>query len=169
MSAVIEASGAEASSPEGAPWFVVEAQPQREGLLQRQLTRAGLEAEALLVRGQLLFPRYLFLRAQLTPDVWHLVHAAPGFLRFVGCDPQRPQPLRPGAMQALRLHAWRLGAEPVKQRYDPGEWLRVKTGLLAGQAGICRRVRPSSYDLLIDLLGRPVNVTVSAQHLEPLH
>ena len=157
-------------------WFVVRTKPRREDFAQGQLARRGVDTflPRILEPGRVagepvvgpLFPGYLFanisLSAQYTSVIW-----APGVRSLVSFG-DVPSPVDTEVVEFLQL---RCGAEGIVRAiptFDDGDFVRVKSGPLAGLVGVVQgnvsgrwRVR-----VLMELLKRRTHVTVPIRMLE---
>lgn len=169
MSAVIDDEGP--LDERGAtPWYVAETEPHRTGLFLKQARRLSLELHQFLFSDGLeVFPRYVFVQTWLTPESWQTVATCPGFLRFLGSAPQRPQPLRPGAMAQLKLDLWgTLREKATAPRLTPGAWVGVTKGPLKGLRGKVIREQQAKQrvEVLFQLLGEATRVKLARDHVE---
>ncbi len=110
-----------------------------------------------------LFPRYLFVRADLTSGGQRAIDSAPGAVGLVRCgsiasvvrdqiiDEIRDREADDGYIQLSR--------ETV---YTPGQAVRVETGSLCDQVGVFQCAADDArVVILLNLLGRQVPVTLS--------
>lgn len=168
MSAVIDEGPLDARGAK--PWYVAETAPHRTGLFLKQARRLAIDHHQFLFPDGLeVFPRYVFIQSWLTPESWQTVAACPGFLRFLGSAPQRPQPLKPGAMAQLKLDLWGALREPAAApRLTPGARVGVTRGPLKGLTGKVVRERQARkrVEVLFQLLGEATRVTVARSDVE---
>jgi transcription antitermination factor NusG len=110
-----------------------------------------------------LFPCYVFLRGGLDRRVD--VVTTPGLHSIVGAE-------RPAAIPEAEIEAIRIALE-TRIRIEPhpflrcGDWVRVRTGPLAGVEGILvRKKNAFRLVLSVELLGKSVAVEVDASAVE---
>jgi transcription antitermination factor NusG len=105
-----------------------------------------------------LFPSYVFLKGGLDRRLALLT--TPGIHSLVSCAGQ-PAVIRPDEMDALRRAAEsRLRAEP-HPFLKCGDWVRVKSGPLAGVEGILlRKKNLSRLVVSVEMLGRAAAVEI---------
>ena len=130
--------------------------------------RNGSVRPARPVRIVSMFPRYFFTRFDVLDPSWGQLEHLPGVDRLMGAAGGRGSP---GIVSDQAIELLLGMVEPNHCCYpanhlhmnpmDPGIALRLLSGGMEGQTGICewsdgRRVR-----LLMHILGRPVSVTVS--------
>lgn len=161
---------------ETSEWFVVRTKPRREEYAQRQLARRGVDTflPRILEPGRAagepvigpLFPGYLFanisLATQYTRVIW-----APGVRNLVAFG-DVPSPVDPHVIEFLHERCGEEGIVRAIPSFDDGDFVRVKSGPLAGLVGVVHgqvsgrcRVR-----VLMELLRRRTHVTVPIQMLE---
>jgi len=159
-------------------WYAVFCQPLKE----RQAA-AALEHNLGLVtylpeirrrfRGQVqqapLFPRYLFVRANLQNVALSAINSTIGVLRLVAFDGV-PLPVPVTVIKALRHQVQTLATEGglIGHRFHLGETLRLKDGPLQGlDALFMGPMTPSErVRVLIDFLGQLREAEVNADMLE---
>lgn len=116
-----------------------------------------------------LFPRYLFVGADLRTVGVSRITSVPGVLRLVAFG-ERPEEVPAEVIDALRVQVERYNHAEASAEYDfqPGDTVRVKHGPLHGLEGIFEgSARPSSRArILIRFLGRLSNVEVDIGNLE---
>ncbi len=141
-----------------------------ETYLPLHLTRRATDRRAIVP----LFPRYLFVR--LYPDSpWGeiLRHAGrtttgavAGIIRHA---PDRPTPLPPGVVEHLQSRTSERGVvdDPgdAPARIPHGAHVTVTEGPMAGLAGIVTMSSAARCNILCQLLGREVAVSVDPRHL----
>lgn len=155
-------------------WFVFRTQQHAEQRAAAHLARQGFEAFVPLhirrIRharrvGQVarpLFPRYGFVRLSLAADRWRAVNGTVGVQRLIARG-ERPAPVPAGVVEALQRQVDGAGVVPTAalRLFSRGEAVRVTDGLFADQLGIYERMTADQrVVLLLDLLGRTVEVTV---------
>ncbi len=160
-------------------WYVVHSLPLKERPAAAALhERLGLTVYLPEVpqrfRGGMqpapLFPRYLFIRANLGQVALSAINATPGVLRLVSFD-ERPQPVPPAVIQELQRRVELLhdaGGLPP-HTFQPGEAVRLTGGPLCGlEAVFVGPLAPSErVRVLLEFMGRLNEVEVEAHLLEP--
>ena len=160
-------------------WYVVHTRPQKEllaaGLLEERLDVAAYLPEALQpYRGEMrlrpLFPRYLFVHADLAVTPASAFDSMPGVIRLVVFGGQA-LPVDEQVVVALRQEVTRLNAAGglFRTTLRPGDRVRVRTGPLAGlEAVFVEPLAPGDRAaVLLDFLGRQNRVTVALADMDP--
>lgn len=158
-------------------WLVVNTQPQRESLATSNLKNQGYEVYAPVLRKQTrharrvretlapLFPGYVFVRWHVSAMRWRPILSTVG-VRSIVCNGDRPSPLCDAVVDALKARE-RDGiiARSASPR-EIGHRVQIARGPFEGIAGeiiaLCERER---LVVLMNLLNRPIKVTVSEDHL----
>ena len=154
-------------------WYVVHAKPNSEVRAALNLDRQGFEAYLPLYLGQRrharrtervakpLFPRYLFVRLDLDRDPWRAVNGTFGVSHLVAVNGM-PAPVPDSVVEVTRQREnnegyVRLGFTPFRS----GERLEILEGPMTAHKGLFQHMQDSDrIVLLLNLLGRPVRVTV---------
>jgi transcription antitermination factor NusG len=113
-----------------------------------------------------LFPSYSFVR--IDPRVRVKVLQLPGVVSIVGSGRELLS-IPDDYIQSLRdgLLVHRIAAHPG---LAVGEWVRIKTGPMAGSKGILeRRKNDLRVVLRLEMLARSVSVEVGSEEVEPCH
>ncbi len=112
-----------------------------------------------------LFPRYLFVRANLEEGARRAVRTARGVVDMVAFG-DSPAALSDGVIEELRAReddAGLVSMDSVASHYDVGEKLRINHGPFADQYGFFGGLDDKNRVLLLlDLLGRQVQVRLGA-------
>jgi len=162
------------------PWYVVHCQPLKEWYTAAVLTdQLGLTVYLPTVlqpfRGTLqrapLFPRYLFVQANLEAVAPSTINAAPGVVRLVAFE-EVPQPVPAATMAALRRRVDQLntqGGLPV-HGFQPGDAVWLTGGPLQGlEAVFVGPLKPRErVRVLIEFLGQLREAEVQVALLEPV-
>src|SRR5262245_4929587 len=159
-------------------WYAIHTSANHEKCVHEQLGRRDVESFLPLydsvrqwkdrkVRLQLpLFPSYLFARIALCDRLQVL--RVPGVVRFVGFQ-AGPCPMQESEIESLQRVTRVLpsfGAEPYPY-LTLGRCVRVKTGPLAGIAGILVQKRNGArFVISVDLIMRSVAIELDANDLE---
>jgi len=158
-------------------WYVVHTQPHGEARALANLLRQGFAAYLPRYRGRRrhagrvdavakpLFPRYLFVAMDVTRERWRAIHSTFGVSHLV-CSGEAPTPVPPGVVEAIRGHedkdGWILLGTP--RAIAVGESVRVLDGAFVDQVGLFAAMTDDQrVDVLLDLLGRQVRVTLPAR------
>jgi transcriptional antiterminator RfaH len=167
-----------ANTPAVDQWYAVYCQPLRERQAAVALEyRLGLATYLPEIRrrfrGQVqqapLFPRYLFVRADLYAAAPSRINATPGVLRLVAFG-ETPQPIPAAAIEALCQQVEQLNAQGglPEHGFHPGDPVLLASGPLQGLAALfvgpttpSERVR-----VLVDFLGSLREVDVHVETLE---
>jgi transcriptional antiterminator RfaH len=159
-------------------WYVVHCQPLRERQAANQLTRQlGLTVYLPEVicrfRGQLrhapLFPRYLFVRANLQDVGLSRINSTIGVVRLVAFG-AIPQVVPVGILTTIEERVEQIDAQgglPM-HTFRLGDRVQIKKGPLSGLEAIFQGpMKPSErVRILIELLGRPNEIELAVDMLE---
>jgi len=164
--------GAPGAAP---PWYALYTRHQHEKVVARVLERKGLEIFLPLYEATRrwkdrwkrlalpLFPCYVFVRTSLERRLDML--SAPGVFSIVGFG-------QPAAIPYSEIEAIRrvIGSDMRIQPYPflkCGDWVRVKSGALAGIEGILvRKKNLARLVLSVEILGRSAAIEVDALSVE---
>ena len=161
-------------------WYAAYTQPQAETRAAQELRQQGFDAFLPLCRRlrrharrtetvlRPLFPRYLFLAMDVERQRWRSVNGTRGVAQLVR-QGDRPAPIPSGIIEALRARADACGAVPLDSLalFERGQVVTVTVGPFAGHTG---RYEALTADervvILVELLGRSVEVTVPLLHVD---
>jgi len=120
-----------------------------------------------LVRGKKqtverrLFPGYVLVHMALNEDNWHLVHAVPKVVGFMGESDTVPTPIPEEKVQEL-LHRVEAGLAAPRPRtlFAVGEKVKVVDGPFRDFSGMVEAVKPerSRLRVTVSVFGRPTPV-----------
>lgn len=162
-------------------WHAAYTQVQGEARAAQELGNQGFEVFLPLYRRlrsharrmqsvlRPLFPRYLFVELDVERQRWRSVNGTRGVVHLV-CQGDRPAPVPVGIVEDLRARADAAGAVPLEALalLTPGRALQVTAGPFAGHVGrFATLTSQERIVLLLELLGRPVEVAVSVHQVEP--
>ncbi len=164
-------------SSETTAWYVVYCNPCKEGHAAQALHAIlGLTVylpemqrwQGNRVQHVPLFPRYLFVQADLQVVAISQIHTMPGVIRLVTFD-EEPRPVAATVIAELRKQLDEFNARgAVPPPVQPGDTVRLKRGPLRGLEAVflgpwlpSERVR-----ILLDFLGGEREVLVDADMLE---
>lgn len=177
-------------------WYVLRAASGRETQC-RDLIRALLKARGLESRvGQMLipvervtemkrgkkvsserklYPGYIYVEADLDPDLIELLRTVDGVGGFLGADPRHPDPLEPA--EAERIQRVAAAATPDEQRrelvqipFKVDDRIKVKEGTFAGMEGVVAEINPAKGEVraMITVFGRQTPVWLEVWQVEPV-
>lgn len=155
-------------------WYVVQTQPNAEQRALTNLERQGYSAYLPRITRQRrharkvetvlrpLFPRYLFVRLDVSRDVWRPILSTFGVSSLIQRG-ERPAPVPDGIIEALERQEQQGDLKELAPQLNlkAGEAVEVKEGPFAEL--IARFVRLKDNErviVLLDLLGRKVNATL---------
>lgn len=161
------------------PWYVVYTNPQKElqvvGLLEQQAQLTVYLPEVYQkFRGKVqlrpLFPRYLFVQIDLDQKAMGIISRTPGVVRVVAFE-NEPLPLSNDVIEALRAEVDRLnesGGLPT-EHFDEGEYVRLRSGPLAGMEAVFVRHLPARDRavILLKFLGQENEIDIDISKIEP--
>lgn len=159
-------------------WFTLHTKPNAEYQVAATLNRRGLETylpeyragrSAASSQTKPFFPCYLFVKLDLDEVGISTVRWTPGLRRIIAFDDQ-PLPLPDEAIEFIkrRLESGMYDDLP-RQRFQPGEPVRIIDGPFAGMEAIFERAtNPAErVQVLLTLLGRVNRVSVELADLSP--
>ena len=116
-----------------------------------------------------LFPRYLFVRLDLSSQSWRPILSTFGVHNIIA-DGDGPLAIGDDIIAALRERADSEGVfEIARSAFKPGEEVRVQGGPMANLEGIFQAELDSDRVLiLLKLMGREVRVSVAGDDVEPV-
>jgi transcriptional antiterminator RfaH len=161
-------------------WYVVQTRPHAEARAAQNLERQGFgtylprylkrrrHARRTETVAAPLFPRYLFVAADLASQRWRAIHSTFGVSHLV-CHGEAPVPVTEAILQELWCRQddagyVRLDSAP---RFSPGDKVRVSDGVFSACLGLFEGMTDSQrVAILLDLLGRKVKVVLDAELVE---
>jgi transcriptional antiterminator RfaH len=161
-------------------WYAAYTQPQTEARAAQQLRNQDFDVFLPLCRRlrrharrtetvlRPLFPRYLFVALDPERQRWRSVNGTRGIVHLVG-QGDRPTAVPAGIVEALRARADLAGAVPLDAlaAFERGQKLLVTDGPFAGHTGRFDSLTDGQrVVLLLDLLGRSVEVAVPLLHVD---
>jgi len=160
-------------------WYAVHTHAHGETRAYENLARQGFESwlpkyrkrrrhagrEEIVLRP--LFPRYLFVRVDLTAEQWRPILSTRGVASLVG-DSEGPHPLGDEVIAALQSQAGEKGIFDLQPpSYQVGEKVRITAGPLSDLEGVFQMESDSDRVMvLLKLMGRSVRVSVAGDDLE---
>lgn len=112
---------------------------------------------------KIIFTQYIFIRLELTKEIYYRIKKFDGVVRFLGFEHGFPQPLNP-AEQSYIEWLWNGGkpVEPSKIYVTPDGDKLVMSGILRKYSGsqIEYNLRQRKADIFIDIAGRKHRITL---------
>jgi transcription antitermination factor NusG len=118
-----------------------------------------------------LFPRYLFVQADLGADLWRGIYRCRGVDTILGTRLERPACVPAAALQALWSLCAADGVMSPEQEPHPaalipeGAAVVLTAGPMTDLRGICRWSNARRVRLLVEIMGRGVAITVPREHV----
>lgn len=127
--------------------------------------RRGQEREA----EEKMFPGYLFVEMQMTPEAWHLVRKTRFINGFIGGSNNAPHPLSPSEMASIRERVDNI-VPITKSRFVQGEQVRIKEGPFSDFDGTIELVNSERERLTISVavFGRSTPVELDFDQVEKI-
>lgn len=171
-------------------WYVLRThvgyEQQVKTVLQKKIQERGQEAvfgeivvptEKVidLVRGKKrtverrLFPGYLFVEMEFSREAWHVAHAIPKVVGFVGAADTAPTPVPSGEVQEVLKQVETGMATPrPRQLFLVGERVKIVDGPLRDFTGMVESVKPERARLrvAVSVFGRPTPVELDFLQVE---
>lgn len=152
--------------PPASRHYVVQAQPLREALAVRELRNQGFETfYPQLVRAPRpkrgvwqtpspvpLFPKYLFVRLDLSEPGWQSINGTRGVVRLM-CMDDRPSPVPVSVMDRMVAAGEVIHEELAGLPFSVGESVEFTEGPMLGLRGIVKLCAADRVTLLLNLLG----------------
>jgi transcription termination/antitermination protein NusG len=115
-----------------------------------------------------LFPGYLFVYIMAKPDDYTNVLKAQGAVHLLSTESGCPTPVSPEEINSLKIMIESGQPIDIYPNLKKGAAVRVKRGPLAGAEGtISNKSDQYIFVVNIDMLGRSIGVTISADDIEP--
>ena len=155
-------------------WYVARTKARSETRAEVHLRRQGFEvylpqyakqrrhARRTDVISSPLFPRYLFLRLDLSDGRWHSINSTVGVQALL-CHGEMPAAVPEGVVEELRTRETGDGLVPLRSLMvlEQGQRLRIVNGPLHDRIGVYEKMTGGErVVLLLQLLGREVRVAV---------
>jgi transcriptional antiterminator RfaH len=166
---------------ESSSWYVAQTHPQAEGKAATNLIRQGFEtylprylktvrhARRLNVVKAPLFPRYIFVRLDISQPRWRVINSTIGVTRLIGYN-NMPTPLTGDIVEGLK---GREDANGFCEIINPsacfkvGDTVRVLRGAFDSCLGIFEaRTDNDRVAILLEMLGRKVRIVTDAEMIE---
>lgn len=162
-------------------WCVVYTQPQKEDVALQNLAQQGFEvyyprfkkvrshARKVDVVLQPLFPRYIFIRIDTDIHAWRSVNGTRGVAYILSQD-NVPKSIPNAVIEALKNNENEEGLVPVESLglFSKGDLVEITQGAFKGQKAYFENFSGKNRAmLLMEFLGRPMNVPVSVNEIKP--
>ena len=163
----------------GKQWFVVHTKPRQEALAQENLLRQNFDVYYPLIKltrrrkSDLLsviepfFPRYIFLRFDLTRDNWGPVRSTRGvcgLVKFNGV----PKPVPAALIRAMKENENTDKLQIVSNKtWKPGELVEIEQGPFVGYHCIFQAQKSADrVCVLLDIVGKRTRATLLKRDLQ---
>ena len=116
-----------------------------------------------------LFPGYVFVEMVFTQAPWHVVHAIPKIVGFVGEADTEPTPIPIEKIQEiLQQAATGMAAPRPRQLFVAGDCVKIVEGPLRDFTGTVESVKPerSRLRITVSVVGRPTPVELDFLQVE---
>jgi len=153
-------------------WFVVQTLPRQELRAKLNLERQGYRvclpqiqktirhSRQLRTVQTALFPRYLFIRLNLTRDRWSPVRSTIGVSRLITAD-ERPVPVPVGVVEEIIERTSESGMTRLDCKLSIGERVRILSGPFAECVGTLARLDEAGrVRVLLEMMGNAVPVAL---------
>jgi transcriptional antiterminator RfaH len=165
---------------DGERWYAVHTLPSAEVRAEGHLNRQGFRtfqpkrhktvrhARRSTTVEAPFFPRYLFIVLDLARYGWRSVNGTFGVSRLV-MRGDEPHPVPRGVVEALIASADQRGILQLASKLQVGGAVRLMAGPFAEQLAILEELEDSArVRVLLDILGRQVAISTSANNVLPL-
>jgi transcriptional antiterminator RfaH len=162
-------------------WFVVHTQPKSEmravANLERQEFRTFCPAVRRTIRHArkstvvmtALFPNYVFVELDRLVDSWRAINGTRGVVRLL-TNGDEPLPVPPGIIEDLKRRMGGDGALDWTASLKIGERVTISEGPFAKFIGTLEHLDATGrVQVLLDLLGRSVRVSVKNEAISPVN
>ncbi|HDH01874.1 MAG TPA: UpxY family transcription antiterminator [Nitrospirae bacterium] len=160
-------------------WYALYVKSRHEFVVHNELLKKGVESYLPSVKRLRqwkdrrkfvdfpLFPGYLFVHIDASPEAFLSVLKTKGVVSFISLNPGYPAPVSPEEIHSLKLLIQSGKEFDVHPYLKEGARVRVRRGPLEGAEGILRNKEDQyMFHVNIDLLGRSVGVKIYADELE---
>ena len=162
-------------------WYVVQAQLRKEALALEHLAKQGFNPFLPRIRRTVrharkfdhrldpLFPGYIFVRFDPDSVRWRSINGTIGVVRLLA-DGDRPLSVEGGFVEDLISHSDRSGVV-MADAFDltEGQEVELQSGPFSGMIGkICQVDGPNRVRMLMQFVGRSVEITADTDQLAPV-
>lgn len=110
-----------------------------------------------------LYPRYLFVKFDISRDRWRRINSTRGIVRLV-MQGELPRPVPRGVIEAIISQINDDGTIRSLSSFEPGQAVRIENGPLADLVAQFQRCEPDGRArVLTELLGRIVSIVLSRE------
>jgi transcriptional antiterminator RfaH len=114
-----------------------------------------------------LFPAYFFVTLDTSRDKWRSINGTRGVSRIVA-NRERPVPVPLGVVEAIRDRLNIDGTINWSSSLEVGQFVRIADGPFTDLVGTLEHLGPDGrVRVLLELLGRPVSVSLHQESLIP--
>ena len=161
-------------------WYAVHTHAKAESKARFNLQRQGFDTylplylkkrrharRTEIVRSPL-FPRYLFVFLDMERMAWRAINSTFGVIHLV-CQGERPVPVPEGIMSGLKGRETPDGLIelPTRPLFGAGDPVRIVEGAFSDRVGLFQgQTDQQRVNLLLDMLGRQVKVTLPLESVE---
>jgi transcription antitermination factor NusG len=159
----------------GHRWYCWKAKPGEQFRALRELSAQGFNAYLPLyvekrdAPPKPLFGAYGFVPFDRNSAQWRVIHSTRGIAHLVCIDHTKPVPVPVGIVEALQARG-RPGDGVIDETYQgpehpdlTGKMVRVTSGPFADLHGICRWSNQKRIAVLLEVMGRPVEISIQRQ------
>jgi transcriptional antiterminator RfaH len=163
----------------GERWYLAHTRPNSERKAEFHLNAQGFvsflpqiektirHARRLKTVRRPLFPRYLFVRFDVTRDRWLSVHSTIGVARLIMQQDGRPIAVPFGIVEDLLAHS-EAGSTRLDFHVKEGQRVRILRGPFADFTGTLARLDEGRrVQVLLEMMGTSVSVSVERRALAP--
>ncbi len=160
-------------------WYALYVKSRHEFVTHNELTRKGIGTFLPSVKRLRqwkdrrkfvefpLFPGYLFVNIDPSPEEFIKVLKKKGVVSFVSLEPGHPAPVPPEEINSLKILIESGREFEIYPNLKEGTRVWVKRGILKGAEGVIKKKEDQYVFLLnIELLGRSVGVKMYADDIE---
>jgi len=161
----------------GERWYVAHTLPREEAVavfhLERQhyavfcplLSKPIHHARKIRVASVPLFPRYLFVRFNVSCNPWRSINGTRGVTRLIMSN-EMPLAVPEGVVERLQLSSCQSVRTKEAREFKVGQTVCISEGPFENLLGTLERLDSDGrVQVLLDLLGRSVSVTLPSEKL----
>ena len=164
----------------GGRWYVALTRPKSETFAAEHLARQDFEyflprmavtrrrARRFVTSFDPVFPGYIFIRMDLSYDLWRKVNGTRGIRTLIMAG-ERPLAVSPGVVETLRASTGDGGALVFRKSLRPGAEVRLVSGPFAEALGVVERLGSRDrVSLLLSLVGGDVRIHTTSDKVAVL-
>lgn len=118
-----------------------------------------------IIKKEMLFPSYVFVKMVLTDETWYIVRNTRGVTGFVGANAQKPSPLSQKEVDAM-------GVETTKKSIDfaVGDTVEIIDGPLMGSVGVVKEIDADNLRVKVEvsMFGRDTLSELDLLRVKPI-